>query len=159
MTGLSAVQLQHHARQASLQQVRRVGHGQVADFREVDGSHRTRQVGFLCRAVADDHHLVQGFHVLIEGDVEGFADAEVHFLRAEAHIRDVEFAGVDAFQRELAVEIGHCAAVGANDLDGGADDGLTVVVDHLSLHNSILLNSLHARRARKHRLRTTDEEG
>ena len=159
VTGLCTVQLQHNAWQAALQQVRRVGNGQVAHFREVNGGHRTRQVGFLRCAVADDHHLIQGFHVFVEGDVERFAGTEVYFLRTEAHIRDVELAGVDAFQRELTVEIGHCAAVGAHDLDGGADDGLTVVVDHLSLHNSILLNSLHARRARKHRLRTTDEEG
>ena len=159
VTGLSTVQLQHNAWQAALQQVRRVGNGQVAHFREVNGGHRTRQVGFLRCAVADDHHLIQGFHVFVEGDVEGFAGTEVHFLRTEAHIRDVELTGVDAFQRELTVEIGHCAAVGAYDLDGGADDGLSVMVNDLSLDNSILLNSLHARSARKHRLRTTDEEG
>ena len=86
MSGLCTIGLQYHARQSSLEHGRGVGYRNVGHIVEVDGCHRSREVGFLLCTVTYDHHLFQRFGIFGQGDVECLPATEYHLSVQVAYV-------------------------------------------------------------------------
>ena len=109
---------------------RRVGH--VADVGHLHVGNRTRQVGFLHRAVTDDHHLVDGVLGVgnqVDVDFRTVADDDLPGDIAQVGDRNQGVPGTER-QRIAAVAVGDRAAAAVGRGDRGADHRRARFIQH-----------------------------
>ena len=128
-SGLSVELVDLHARDTSLERLRHRDVGEFVDQVALDLGHGSREVAFALYAVADYDQFVHHETALREFDVECGAAVDRLFAVVHAEVGHQQ-RGVarDVAEADEAFGVGDFARVRAFHDDGGAGDGISVVV-------------------------------
>ena len=131
-------------------------HRHVLDVAHLDVGHRTRQVGFLHRAVADHDHFVDGLLALFEFHVDLRARADLFGFGFIADVLEGQRSAFGNLDRIIARGVGAGAVRRARHQYGRADQRLAALVRNLARYG--MFGSAFLREGRRCRQRSRNQQ-
>ena len=131
-------------------------HRDVLDVAHLDVGHRTRQVGFFHRAVADHDHFVDGLLALVEFHVDLRACADLFGFGFIADVLERQRGAFGNLDRIIARGVGAGAGRRARHQHGRADQRLAALVRNLARYG--VFGSAFLREGRRCRQRSRNQQ-